>query len=78
MFKKNLQGNGFACNLCSLNIDKTKIRRSPFLLSIKEFVEELVNREKVRKEKYKECMDKQAQFAEELMQETMLKTERIE
>jgi hypothetical protein len=56
MFKKNLQGNGFACNLCSLNVDKTKIRRSPFLLSIKEFVEELVNREKVRKEKYKECM----------------------
>ncbi len=48
------------------------------MLSIKEFVEELVNREKVRKEKYKECMDKQAQFAEELMQETMLKTERIE
>ena len=69
MFKKNVHGNGFVCNLCSLSIDKSKLRRSPFLLSIKEFVEELVEREKVRKEKYKECMERQAQLTEELMNE---------
>lgn len=60
IFKKSNQGNGYVCNLCSLSVDKSKVKRSPFLLSIKEFVEELVQREKVRKEKYKECMERQA------------------
>jgi hypothetical protein len=58
MFKK-VEGQ-MTCSLCSSQINAKEIRRSPFLLSIKDFVEELIRREKVRKEKYNECIRKQA------------------